>query len=203
VGIKSRAKSKQLKRLFLVVSLFLTVQIPIAGASDLLPEQITEIICEGRPTQEMCFSKTYLKVKTIQEMDVVLNRMELQVLTLGFGMGIDYRNELPIRPKTYDWESLRGQGELGMDSVVQKYVGYKDTFQSVLAKLQLDVNKIPETIKKYKNCTAMNKDYPGGVARAGAQNLGGKIKRSPLVNTDIYLKNKTLDRDKDGLVCEK
>lgn len=192
-----------MKRTILLVSLLLIAQTPSATATDLSPEKITEVICEGRPTQEMCFSNTFSKVKTIQEMEVVLNRMEVQVLTLGFGMGIDYRNELPVRPKSYDWETLRGQGEAGMDSVVLKFVGYKDTFESVLAKLQLDVNKLPETVKKYKNCTAMNKDYPGGISKAGAQNLGGKIKKTPTVNNSIYLKNKSLDRDKDGLVCEK
>ena len=192
-----------MKKLFILFFLVFSALVPNANANEKTPEQISEIICEGRPTQDMCFSKTFVKVKVIQEIEIILDRMEVQVLTLGFGLGIDYRSELPTRPNEIDWELLRGTGEPGLDGLVLKYVGYKDTFESVLLKLQTDVNKIPETIKKYKNCSAMNKDYPGGVARAGAQNLGGKIKKSPLVNTNIYLKNKSLDRDKDGIVCEK
>jgi hypothetical protein len=58
-------------------------------------------------------------------------------------------------------------------------------------------------VNVYKNCTAMNKVYPGGVARSGAVNMGGATKNQPMVDNSIYLSNRKLDRDKDGIACEK
>ena len=60
--------------------------------------------------------------------------------------------------------------------------------------------------KKYKNCTALNKKYKHGVAKKGAKDkVRGKSK--PVTNfkvsTAVYRANKKLDRDKDGVACEK
>lgn len=66
--------------------------------------------------------------------------------------------------------------------------------------------------KKYKNCTALNKAYRGGVARdSKAVNTktvrGKKVKAAskyrPKVSKALYTANKGLDRDKDGIACEK
>lgn len=58
--------------------------------------------------------------------------------------------------------------------------------------------------KKYTNCSALQKVYPGGVARSLKWvNKGGAIKLKPAVNTKVYNLNKSLDRDKDGLACER
>lgn len=57
--------------------------------------------------------------------------------------------------------------------------------------------------KIFKNCTELNKEYPGGVALPGAINAGGTTKREPVYNKAIYLANKKSDRDKDGIACEK
>jgi hypothetical protein len=57
---------------------------------------------------------------------------------------------------------------------------------------------------KYKNCAALNKVYSGGVAKsAKSKNKGGEIKLKPTVNAKVYDLNKALDRDKDGLACER
>ena len=57
---------------------------------------------------------------------------------------------------------------------------------------------------KYKNCTELNKVYPGGVAKsASSKNKGGKIRLVQVVNAKLYDLNKSLDRDKDGLACER
>ncbi len=52
---------------------------------------------------------------------------------------------------------------------------------------------------KYKNCTELRKKFPAGVAQsvksAGAS--GAKVSKS------IYALHKGLDRDKDGIACEK
>lgn len=55
----------------------------------------------------------------------------------------------------------------------------------------------------YKNCTELNKKYKGGVARRGAKNKGGKTKFKPFVSNALYEANKSKDRDKDGIACEK
>ena len=57
--------------------------------------------------------------------------------------------------------------------------------------------------KTFKNCTELNKVYPGGVALPGAVNSGGVTKKEPKYDKALYLANKKSDRDKDGLACEK
>lgn len=57
--------------------------------------------------------------------------------------------------------------------------------------------------KKFSNCSALNKVYPGGVAKAkNWKNKGGEIKNKPEVNAKVYTDNKSKDRDKDGIACE-
>ncbi len=55
----------------------------------------------------------------------------------------------------------------------------------------------------FKNCTELNKVYPGGVAMPGAMNSGGMTKKMPKYNKALYLANQKSDRDKDGIACEK
>ncbi len=57
--------------------------------------------------------------------------------------------------------------------------------------------------KKFKNCTELNKVYPGGVALLGAVNAGGATKQTPIYDKKLYEANKKSDRDKDGIACEK
>ena len=58
-------------------------------------------------------------------------------------------------------------------------------------------------VKKFKNCTELNKVYPGGVALPGAVNAGGATKKEPKYDKALYNANKSSDRDKDGIACEK
>jgi hypothetical protein len=58
--------------------------------------------------------------------------------------------------------------------------------------------------KKYKNCSALNSVFPGGIAsKSNSKNKGGKTYVAPYVSTKGYSLNKGLDRDKDGIVCER
>lgn len=57
--------------------------------------------------------------------------------------------------------------------------------------------------KKFKNCTELNKVYPGGVALPGAVNAGGASKKVPKYDKALYTANKKSDRDGDGIACEK
>jgi hypothetical protein len=57
--------------------------------------------------------------------------------------------------------------------------------------------------KVFKNCTELNKVYPGGVALPGAVNSGGATKKEPKYDKALYNANKKSDRDKDGIACEK
>ena len=57
--------------------------------------------------------------------------------------------------------------------------------------------------KKFSNCAALNKVYPGGVAKSAKwKNKGGEIKNKPVVNAKVYNENSSRDRDKDGIACE-
>jgi hypothetical protein len=51
---------------------------------------------------------------------------------------------------------------------------------------------------KYKNCDALRKKYPYGVA-ANAASVGTT---RATVNAKVYGANRNLDRDKDGVACE-
>ena len=57
--------------------------------------------------------------------------------------------------------------------------------------------------KAFKNCTELNKVYPGGVAQPGAVNAGGVTKLTPKYDKKLYLANMKSDRDKDGIACER
>jgi hypothetical protein len=57
--------------------------------------------------------------------------------------------------------------------------------------------------KMFKNCTELNKIYPGGVAKPGAVNKGGVTKKEPTIDAALYKANKKSDRDGDGIACEK
>jgi hypothetical protein len=58
----------------------------------------------------------------------------------------------------------------------------------------------------YKNCTAMHAKYKHGVGKKGAKDkVTGKTKpvTNFYVSNGLYAANKKLDRDKDGIACEK
>lgn len=59
-------------------------------------------------------------------------------------------------------------------------------------------------LKTYKNCTELNKVHKGGVAKYSKyKNKGGKIKYKPVISKDLYERNVSKDRDKDGIACER
>ena len=61
-----------------------------------------------------------------------------------------------------------------------------------------------EAATKYKNCTALNKKYPHGVGMPGAKDkTSGKPVTSFKRSKALYKANKTKDRDKDRIACEK
>ncbi|MCK1992187.1 excalibur calcium-binding domain-containing protein [Peribacillus muralis] len=67
-----------------------------------------------------------------------------------------------------------------------------------------DVANAKTKVKEYKNCTELNKDYKGGVARTSSvKNKGGKTKYKPHISKALYDANKKSDRDKDLIACEK
>ena len=67
----------------------------------------------------------------------------------------------------------------------------------------LTTSPVNAAAKKFKNCTELNKVYPGGVALPGAVNAGGATKKEPKYDKALYTANKKSDRDKDGIACEK
>ncbi|CUB21017.1 Excalibur calcium-binding domain protein [Bacillus safensis] len=69
---------------------------------------------------------------------------------------------------------------------------------------QVDTHTADAKTVKYKNCKALNKVYKGGVAKSkNTKNKGGKTKYKPYVSKALYQKNMRLDRDKDGIACER
>ena len=75
---------------------------------------------------------------------------------------------------------------------------------SICLGLMLSVGPSSQAAAKvFKNCTELNKVYPGGVALPGAVNAGGETKKEPKYDKALYIANKKSDRDKDGIACEK
>ncbi|MEY4559076.1 MAG: hypothetical protein RLZ82_91 [Actinomycetota bacterium] len=63
---------------------------------------------------------------------------------------------------------------------------------------------MPADAAKFKNCTAVNKVHKGGVSKSvDTVNSGGKTKNQPTVDAKLYKTLKAMDRDKDGIACEK
>jgi hypothetical protein len=61
---------------------------------------------------------------------------------------------------------------------------------------------------KWKNCTAVNRRYPHGVGRNHAHDATTgtpvtNFKRSTRIYNVAMSYNRSLDRDKDGIACEK
>lgn len=80
----------------------------------------------------------------------------------------------------------------------------KTITMSIALALALSVIPISQaSAKTFKNCTELNKVYPGGVALPGAVNKGGTTKLTPKYDKKLYTANKKSDRDKDGIACEK
>jgi len=60
----------------------------------------------------------------------------------------------------------------------------------------------------WKNCTAVNKRYPHGVGRRTAHDSTSRdpvtdFKRSTLLYNTAMRYNRGLDRDKDGIACQR
>ena len=63
---------------------------------------------------------------------------------------------------------------------------------------------IPSAATLYKTCTLMNKKYRGGVAQSySSRNKGTGMYYIPRVDAALYKANFKLDKDKDGIVCER
>jgi Excalibur calcium-binding domain len=65
-----------------------------------------------------------------------------------------------------------------------------------------------EAATRYANCTALNRVYPGGVARVGVRGnkVSGRLESfgvRPTFSTALYNANSFSDRDKDGIACER
>jgi hypothetical protein len=58
---------------------------------------------------------------------------------------------------------------------------------------------------RFRNCKALNARYPHGVGRVGAHDhtSSGNPVTNFTRNNRVYLANRGLDRDKDGIACEK
>ena len=66
--------------------------------------------------------------------------------------------------------------------------------------------------KRYTSCSKLNAKYEGGVAKnksvrntktVNGKKVPAKSTKAPKVSSALYAKNKHLDRDKDGIACEK
>jgi hypothetical protein len=82
-------------------------------------------------------------------------------------------------------------------------MGKKLLLVSVSLGLLLSTTPAQAAAKVFKNCTELNKMYPGGVALPDAVNAGGTTKLTPKYDKALYTANKKSDRDKDGIACEK
>jgi len=74
------------------------------------------------------------------------------------------------------------------------------------ATLPAEAHDSPKHNRLFDNCTNFNKKYPHGVGRRGATDQGGDVtnfKRSTKIYKRAMRHNRDLDRDRDGIACEK
>lgn len=57
--------------------------------------------------------------------------------------------------------------------------------------------------KKYKNCSALWKIFPGGIGKSTGSANRFSLTQKAYVSSVGYTKNRNLDKDKDGVVCER
>lgn len=70
--------------------------------------------------------------------------------------------------------------------------------------LAIPMQSVDAAPAKFTNCTELTKTYPGGVAKnAKVKNVGGKTTYKPFVSAEIYKLHTKMDRDKDGIACER
>jgi hypothetical protein len=87
---------------------------------------------------------------------------------------------------------------------MRKFVATALTVGMVGAGVLIPTAADAATVKTYKNCAALNKVYKHGVGKKGAKDkTSGKAVTSFKVSASLYNANKKLDRDKDGVACEK
>ena len=56
---------------------------------------------------------------------------------------------------------------------------------------------------QYGTCGELREDYPNGVGRAAAVDEMKRKRHRPAVDARVSVANSSLDRDDDGLVCER
>lgn len=61
----------------------------------------------------------------------------------------------------------------------------------------------PATAAAFTKCADLRVKYPNGVKLAGAANTGKKKRGAVVVDSPAYRANAGLDRDKDGIACER
>lgn len=79
------------------------------------------------------------------------------------------------------------------------------TAAALTAAAPSDAAKAP-VVQKFKNCAQLNQKYAHGVGKSGARDKVSNPRlavKNFTVNTNVYNANKGLDRDKDGIACEK
>lgn len=60
------------------------------------------------------------------------------------------------------------------------------------------------TREVFRTCSSLNAKYIGGIAKSfGSRNKGAGMTYIPRVNSTLYLLNVKLDRDRDGIACER
>ena len=60
------------------------------------------------------------------------------------------------------------------------------------------------TARHFRNCTALNRTYPHGVGRPGAHDhTSGTPVSNFTRSSGLYQTNQSMDRDGDGIACEK
>jgi hypothetical protein len=91
--------------------------------------------------------------------------------------------------------------------MIIKLVRYVAAATLVVSSIAVVASPADAAARKFVNCTALHKVYKHGVARKGAKDkVSGHTKpvTNFAVNTAVYNANKKkLDRDKDGVACEK
>lgn len=131
-----------------------------------------------------------------------------------FGVNCSYKSRSFISAGSQ--RSSKAKRDLSISSLVtfQKSGSYncilssfsRDSYSSWVFSVSVKPYKdfLSASKKKYKSCAALNRKFEGGLARTKkAQNADAASKFLPAVSAEGYRLNSGLDKDRDGVVCER
>ncbi len=173
-----------------------------------ISERRTDIVVQSSKDSGRTWSAPSTMTSLVNNFDPVMGLIiDMKTLSNGKHMGLLASKEIIFSSDGKTIESKRpvGRNVTGIEGLT---IGSSGAFLVkggvVYTSRVGGASGVAPAPKRYANCAALYKDFATGVAQSmSSRNKGPRIRLKPVVNSAVYKLNRTLDRDRDGLVCEK